>query len=407
MSITAHRKPDLVVPALAVARRAKRGTELVDLRALGIYPGIAGAAQGYNAFGDVLRATVDGTDLTVLFNEFSAALAQYNDARDTLRAFLSFSTAQPAEEVARVGALANFEDSSEFGEPVGARLKPDVDKRGAGFRFRDLGTRMTWLFLSGATGAQVQAVQNLVLEADHRQVFESIMGRLFRGNANGVNAEGFTIFGLYNATDGEVPPDYAGNTFSNTHTHYLTTGSAVVDGGDLATMITHIAHHGYTDVPGTQLLIFTNKLEMDVVRGFRVATGSPFDFIASQAAPTYLTDQNIIGDIPPATFGRIKIEGAFGSAWLSESAFIPAGYLLAVVSGGAGAQVNPVMFREHTRPELRGLLNLPGSNRDYPLIDSFSVRGFGTGVRHRGAAVAMQVTAAGAYTAPTLGIGMP
>lgn len=81
--------------------------------------------------------------------------------------------------------------------------------------------------------------------------------------------------------------------------------------------------------------------------------------------------------------------------------------MLAVVSGGAGAQVNPVMFREHTRSELRGLLSIGGSNKDYPLIDSFSIRGFGTGVRHRGAAVAMQVTASASYTAPAIGTGMP
>lgn len=51
---------------------------------------------------------------------------------------------------------------------------------------------------------------------------------------------------------------------------------------------------------------------MDVARGFRVASGSPFDFIASQSAATYLTDQFIVGDIPPATYGRIKSRGRSG-----------------------------------------------------------------------------------------------
>jgi hypothetical protein len=402
------RKPDLVVPAFAVASRAKRGTELVDLRSLGILPGIGGGAQGYNAMGDVLKATVDGTDLNVLFADFNKVLQSWNDTRDSLQAMLSFQTVLPAEEVARVGSLTAFEDSSEYGEPVGARLRPDVDKRGAGFKFRDLATRMTWLYLSSATGAQVQSLHNLVLEADNRQVFDGIMGRLFRGNVNGVNPEGFTVYGLYN-NDGEIPPDYAGNTFDGTHTHYLASGAAVVDGQDLAASINHITHHGYADVPGTQLLIFANKTEMDVIRGFKAGVGtvpSPFDFIPSQGSPTYLTTQQIVGDIPPAAYGRIKIAGSFGPAWCSENAFIPPGYVLTVVSGGAGAQVNPVMFREHTNGALRGLLNIGGGNSDYPLIDSFSIRGFGTGVRHRGAAVCMQITAA-AYTAPSIGIGMP
>jgi hypothetical protein len=402
------RKPDLVLPAGTTTLRAKRGTELVDLRALGIVPGIAGGARGFNAFGDIIKATIDGTDLNELWNDFNGpngALAQYNDAHDSLRSMLSFHTTLPAEEVARVGALATFEDASEYGTPQGTRIKPDVDKRGAGFRFRDLAIRMTWQYLANATAQQVQAVQNTLLEADHRQVFDAVMGRLFRGNTNGVNPEGFTIFGLYN-NDGETPPDYAGNTFLNTHTHYLASGAAVVDGQDLAA---GIAHHGYTDVPGTQLLIFANKVEMDVIRGFKAGVGtvpSPFDFIPAQGSPTYLTTQQIVGDIPPAAYGRIKIAGSFGPAWCSENAFIPAGYVLTVVSGGAESQVNPIVFREHVNGALRGLLNIGGSSPDYPLIDSFAIRGFGTGVRHRGAAVVMQITA-GAYAAPSIGIGLP
>jgi hypothetical protein len=41
-----------------------------------------------------------------------------------------------------------------------------------------------------------------------------------------------------------------------------------------------------------------------------------------------------------------------------------------------------------------------GRTPDYPLIDSFYNRGFGTGIRHRGAGVVMQITASGTYTIP-------
>jgi hypothetical protein len=50
----------------------------------------------------------------------------------------------------------------------------------------------------------------------------------------------------------------------------------------------------------------------------------------------------------------------------------------------------------------RGLRLLPGSSQRYPLIDSYYVRGFGTGVRHRGAAVVMQITTESEYDWPTL-----
>ena len=59
-----------------------------------------------------------------------------------------------------------------------------------------------------------------------------------------------------------------------------------------------------------------------------------------------------------------------------------------------------VGLREHVNTSLRGLRLVKGPNPDYPLIDSFYQRGFGTGVRQRGGAVVMKITA-GSYSAPT------
>jgi hypothetical protein len=50
---------------------------------------------------------------------------------------------------------------------------------------------------------------------------------------------------------------------------------------------------------------------------------------------------------------------------------------------------------------MQGLRLVKGANPDYPLIDSFYNRGFGTGVRQRGGAAVMQITASGTYTPPT------
>ena len=57
------------------------------------------------------------------------------------------------------------------------------------------------------------------------------------------------------------------------------------------------------------------------------------------------------------------------------------------------------MALEH-RADLRGLRLVKGPDRDYPLTDSFYLHGFGTGIRHRGAGVVMQITASGSYTTP-------
>lgn len=45
-----------------------------------------------------------------------------------------------------------------------------------------------------------------------------------------------------------------------------------------------------------------------------------------------------------------------------------------------------------------------GNAGSYPLVESFTARECGTGVRYRGGAVAIQVTANANYTAPAIAI---
>ncbi len=353
-------------------------------------------ARGTSTYGDVVPVLGDGTDTNNLWREAQAALAAQNAQRDSLRALFTYSTTFAGEEVVQVAGGDDFELASEFGEPKGVRAPVGLLRLGFNFRDFDLATRFTWKFLRDATADQVRAVVNAALEADNRMIFKAVMGCLFNPTAR-VNPESLTVFPLYNG-DGAVPPDYAGQSFTGTHTHYLTSGGAVVDGQDLVDLMDHVTHHGYADTG--RLLLFVNSTEGKKIRGFRVATGAPFDFIPSESAPPYLTDQTLVGGKPPAKYGRIAIAGAYGPTWVAEHPLIPAGYVLAVASDGEGSARNPVAVREHRRPEYRGLRQIPGGSSTYPLTDSFYQRSFGTGVRHRGAAAVMQITATAAYAAP-------
>ncbi|WP_234810358.1 hypothetical protein [Mycolicibacterium moriokaense] len=105
--------------------------------------------------------------------------------------------------------------------------------------------------------------------------------------------------------------------------------------------------------------------------------------------------------IPPTDFNGLKVLGSYGDAWLIESHYIPSGYVIVAATGGLDSDMNPVGMREHVNTAYHGLRHIPGRG-PYPLTDSFYARGFGTGVRHRGAAVAVQVTTNVSYTAPTI-----
>ena len=357
-------------------------------------------ARGYNSFADIIRTTVDGKDLNDLWSEFSAALNIRNERRTALAALFTFPTTLAADEVAQATNDEEFEEASEYGVPQSLRVSPSTIRVGFPFKWFDLAARYTWLFLADASAAQVESVHASALEADNKLVFKHVMSALFRNISPGVNEDGTEVKPLWNG-DGVTPPPYAGNTFSDTHNHYIVSGAATLDGGDLELLADTVQHHGYGLADnGDTLVILMNPEEAKIARGFRSGVnGAAYDFIPADDAPAFITDESIVGDRPAGTFQGLKVVGSYGNALLVEDYMIPAGYVVSVSTAGSGSARNPLAIREHKRTEMQGLIQIPGA-KEYPLIDSYYARGLGVGVRHRGAAAVMQIKAAGAYTVP-------
>lgn len=401
-----------VEPFAYLRVRGQDGQELLRL----VYP-LAGAERGYHTEGDIVprvTTTADGTDLNDVWNDFQRTLDQWNDHRRTIMRHLSFRTTVSFDTVAQTTGGEKFEEASEFGVPKALRVPGEVLELGYSFKDYDAATRFTWKFLRDASIRQVEAIHNRVLEGDNRQISESVLWRMFdptQGTTtdNGSGAAGHPIYGLFSG-DGLVPPPFMGKTFTGSHTHYMTTQGAL-DAADVEDLINHVTEHGYGQTPGSQLLLFAHPDQGAIVQKIRAGAATAeagrvatWDFIPSAGAPAYLTDQTIVGERAPGEHDGLKIAGSYGPAWLTESRFVPAGYVLLVASGGPDSDLNPVGFREHANVLYQGLRLIPGVNQRYPLIDGFYSRGYGTGVRHRGAAAVMQVTATGVttYTAPPL-----
>src|SRR5687768_3066967 len=173
-----------VLPATATATAAKRGMELVNLRSLGVIPGIRGGAvtedrnRGFNATGDLVFQTADGVDLNSLWGEYQTTLQVQNAGRQRLVSFLSFPVTTLIETVGAISG-ADFERATEFGEPQGMRPKVTAFTMGYDFHWYDLAARYTWRFLADAPRAQVDAIHGMALEADNRLVFQQVMAALF------------------------------------------------------------------------------------------------------------------------------------------------------------------------------------------------------------------------------------
>lgn len=395
---------ELFIPGFAVNVTSKHAMSSKDLRKLGVYLGIVGGARGTNAEGDVVTQTVDGRDLNDLWAEFQATIALQNAERQRLIDLLTFPVNNVIEDVPQFSS-DDFEVATEWGVPKGMRATQGVFSLGYDFEWYDVAARFTWKFLADATAAQVQAVNAAILEADNRNVFLGVMRAIFKNvtRVADIKGQNYNVYPFYN-NDGTVPPKYKSNTFDGTHTHYLTSGAATVDSGDFDACIDHLTHHGYQPQNGTTIFIMVNPAQGAMARTFRVANGSTADFIPAPSEPTLIlpADTALVGGRPPDTYRGFNVIGSYRNCLIIEEDYIPAGYLLTLGSGGPANLNNPVGIREHSNPALRGLRLVKGANPDYPIIDSYYQRGFGTGIRQRGEGVVMQVTASATYTPPSV-----
>lgn len=403
-TMTKTKHSPLWVPAFATNLNSKHALSARELRDIGIYLGMGGGARGFNAHGDILTQTVDGRDLNDLWTEFQATVALQNADRQRLIDLLTFTVTQDVETVPQFG-YEDFEEASEFGVPKGVRTQMGVFSLGYTFKWYDIAARFTWKFLADADARQVESVNSTVLDADNRLIFAQVMKTLFNSSnlSATIRGQNYTVYKLYNA-DGTVPPPYKTNTFDGTHTHYLRSGAAVVDSGDLDTAIEHLRHHGYSPENGVQLFFMVNRTEAEVIRHFSRLNGDAWDFIPSAAQPAQLLpiDVQVQGGIPPSTFRGMNVIGTYGNALVIEEDYIPSGYVALLGSGGEANLNNPVGIREHANASLRGLRLVKGPNPDYPLVESYYQRGFGTGIRQRGAAVITQIATGTGYATPTL-----
>jgi hypothetical protein len=406
-NVLPDRRTKLVLPNTDTIGRPVGSGPVFDLRSAfaQVLESAMGMAKGVNTEGDVLTQTIDGRDLNDMWNDFRESLNFWNQGRSTIVEALTFPVSFPVEDVPQAGG-EDFEEASEFGIPKSVRAG-QFFSLAYDFKWYDLRLAYTWKFLAEAMAAQVEAMNNLALEADNRLVFSKVLRAIFNNvnRSTDIRTQSFTVYPFYN-NDGTVPPKWKNTTHLGTHDHYVSAGGAPITSADLDAMEDHLKHHGYGRQSGATLVLMLNTAELAVVRNFRVATGSSYDFVPGSGQLPWLLPTNTGGvvipqgtAIPPTVNG-MQVAGRYGSWLVVEEDYIPAGYMLGFATGGANAATNPVGFREHAREGFRGLRLIKGREPDYPLQDAYYGRSFGTGVRHRGAGIVMQV-AAGAYVIPT------
>ena len=359
--------------------------------------------QGFNERADVVMAA-DGTNLNDFWDEVQATIALRNAQRNRMISLLATYVNTPTRLIT-VPSEVDFEEASEYGQPVGIRGGATRLWRGFDFKFYDLAIRYTWMFIAEADQAQLRMLNALALDADNKLVYNKVMKTLFNPtNTLGVTDlnEPITAYKFYNA-DGEVPPKYKTTTFNGTHNHYLVSGNSALTSANLNSLINELGHHGYTLANNYRLVLWVNPVESAIIKALRTATGAAFDFIPDSQFLGGGVWQPNSGQYVGAPAGSVPGQiGTYGPFHVVEDDYIPAGYVVALASGGPENLGNPIGIREHANPAYRGLKVIPGANATYPLLESFYRRGFGTGITQRGGGVVMQVTTNGSYTVPAV-----
>lgn len=409
--------PDQVFPPVPWASAPKRGMELVDLRSLGFLRGVAGGANrlGTHSSADVVTTTADGTNLNDIWTDFMALLNAVNQPRQNLINFLTFPVTQNVETVAQPGQGVDFEESTEYGVPVGSRIQPTYFQLGYTFKWYDLGARFTWQYLADATAAMVDSVANASVEAYWRLLLNAVLKTAFNPSnlSATINNQNYTVYKFYNA-DGTVPPQYKNNTFNGSHTHYKTSGAnSVLEAQDLDTMvIDDFTSHGYSQENGYTLVALVNTALSNQIRNFRSAVNAVqavggnygrFDFIPAAPQPGQILPQTtqVFGQSQVSgSLGGLTVIGNYGPILIVVDDYMPTDYLLSFATGGPDALNNPIGIRQHANTNLRGLRLVKGRQPDYPLIDSYWNTGFGTGIRQRGGGIVLQLSNAGSYSPP-------
>ena len=397
-----------------LSSKPHRGMELVNLRELGILPGVAGGARGTHVAADVVTQLADGTPLAQVWTDFMDLLNSVNADRQALISFLTFPVQRPTDLVVQPGTGVDFEDASEFGEPVGQRIQPTYFNLGYTFKWYDLAARYTWQYLADATADMVNSVANAAVEAYWRKLMTVVLKTAFNPTnlTAQINQQAYNVYKFYNA-DGTVPPAYKNNTFTGTHTHYKTTGSAALEAQDFDVMvIDDFASHGYSLENGYRIVAMVNTVLGNVIRNFRSAVNTNqtlggnygrYDFIAATGQPGQIMNQTqvVVGASRVApTLDGLDVIGTYGPIIIVQDDWLPTTHVLTFATGGRDNLQNPIGLREHAQAGLRGLRLVKGRNPDYPLIDSFWACGFGTGVRQRGGGIALELSANASYTVP-------
>lgn len=341
-----------------------------------------------------------GWDATVLKNfalqdgtTFDRVVAEMNTALGALNAELvsdplwsSLVSYQDVPEVEyRVGASNGMEIFTEYGRPDAKR--GEVEGHLLPLRAYDRGLGWTWDYLRKARMSQIEAdIADSIKDVRDRWRVQLLTRCLQRGDdsgaAKGLGSSGLSAgFATTAASTGVdfVPPAWGGNTFANTHEHYIGISGGAFTAAVFTDAKAELLEHGHE--PPYEFII--GPSDETAVKALCVAAngGAP----APQPLINYTTTE-------VATFGPTYMNGTYYIGTIADFRVrvvpgIPQYYGLGYKSYGPNSQRNPLRVRLQKGAARPQVVAMPdprsGAGAAYPLQYMMLFTEFGVGVADR------------------------
>jgi len=310
--------------------------------------------------------------------------------REQLAQFCDFT----ADRLRRYGgpATMDMEEVDEFGTPSAQKITAGANV-GFPLRLYEIGVQWTRKYFQNATPSEMAAQFIAVEDADVRRVSREVKRALLHPTNltfedRLVDHVSLPVKALINADSAVLPVGPNGETFDgSTHTHYLATASFVV--ADLNSLLdTVVEHYG-----AGQPLLLINKAQEATIRAFTGFVG----YLDPRVIGPITATQTRTGQLDMINVNNQAI-GVFGAAEVWVKPWVPASYVIALMTGSAA---KPLALRTRRGTAGAGALALEFEDEDHPLRARVFSREYGIGVWNRTAA-AVLYTGGGAYVEPTL-----
>lgn len=331
----------------------------------------------------------DGTTYAQVVAETNAALGALNAELYSDPMWSGILSYQDMPEVEyRVGASNGFERHTEYGRPDAKRA--EVEGHMLPLLAYDRGLGWTWDYLRKARATQLTADVNSAIVDARDNWRKAILGRLLkRGDESGASyglgssgySPGFATTAGSTSVD-FVPPTFGGNTFTNTHEHYVSIAGGVFTKAVFTDAREELREHGHEPGPtGFDFWIGkSDEATVTALTDFVPNAKSNIQYSSTVSLATLGTEMDMNASYYIGTIEDFKVRVVPG---------IPQYYGAGFKSYGPNSARNPLRARlqkGQTRPLVTAMPDPRAGGGAYPLQYLMLFVEFGIGVGDRTAA---------------------